>query len=137
MKTTHLSRKAIAIVAIIASSFCFASPALAGNSAKTGWSAYLTNWQTSDTPNRQKQNSSDGFISASSVSGGRTIRAWMLGYSNEDVRSGTVTLTSGFSGHVTNQTYQLYGRKQVHMRLQNTQSVAGTEAAGLWAPDSN
>lgn len=81
MKTTHLSRKAIAIVAIIASSFCFASPALAGNSAKTGWSAYLTNWQTSDTPNRQKQNSSDGFISASSVSGGRTIRAWMLGYS--------------------------------------------------------
>lgn len=34
MKTTHLSRKAIAIVAIIASSFCFASPALAGNSAK-------------------------------------------------------------------------------------------------------
>lgn len=61
----------------------------------------------------------------------------MLGYSNEDVRSGTVTLTSGSVGYVTNQTYQIFGRKQVHMRLQNTQNVAGTEAAGLWSPDSN
>lgn len=137
MTSKHLSRKAIALLAIAASAFCFASPALAGNTAKTGWSAYLTNWNTSDTSNRQKQNTSDGYISAASVSGNRTIRAWMLGYSNEDVRSGTVTLTSGSVGYVTNQTYQIFGRKQVHMRLQNTQNVAGTEAAGLWAPDSN
>ncbi|WP_155802747.1 hypothetical protein [Bifidobacterium sp. AGR2158] len=49
MTSKHLSRKAIALLAIAASAFCFASPALAGNTTKTGWSAYLTNWNTSDT----------------------------------------------------------------------------------------
>ncbi|MBW3082300.1 hypothetical protein [Bifidobacterium phasiani] len=138
MNTRSVWTRAATVLAVVAASLCFAAPAIAGNTSQSSWSAYLTSWNTSDTPNRQKQDTSNGFIRADHVSGGRTIRAWMLGYSNEDVRSGTVTLQSGTSGYVTNQAYQLFdGPKQVHMRLQNTQYYStGTEAAGVWSPDS-
>lgn len=71
------------------------------------------------------------------MSGGRTIRAWMLGYANEDVESGVVTLTSGQEGWVTNQVYKNFGKKQVHMRLQAAHAYSGaTETSGKWSPDN-
>lgn len=138
MNSRSMWTRAATVLAVAAASLCFAAPAIAGNTSQSSWSAYLTGWNTSDTPNRQKQDTSDGFIHADHVSGGRTVRAWMLGFSNEDVKSGTVTLTSGDSGHVTNQAYQLFnGPKQVHMRLQNTQTYStATETSGVWSPDS-
>lgn len=79
----------------------------------------------------------NGYIKADHVSGGRTIRAWMLGYANEDVESGVVTLTSGQEGWVTNQVYKNFGKKQVHMRLQAAHAYSGaTETSGKWSPDN-
>lgn len=132
----EIPKKVFILLAVLASSLCFATPALANNHADTGWSAYLKNWQTVDTPNRQKQDASSGYILAQSVSNGRTIRAWMLGYGNEDVQSQTVRLGSGQWSYVTNYAYEWYGRKQVHMRLQNTANYSDTTASGLWSPDS-
>lgn len=118
-------------------SCCFITPAFAGNVGKTSWSAYLTGWNTADTPNRQKQDASNGYIKADHVSGDRTIRAWMLGYANEDVESGVVTLTSGQEGWVINQVYKNFGKKQVHMRLQAAHAYSGaTETSGKWSPDN-
>ena len=77
----------VAVAAAVVASCCFITPAFAGNVGKTSWSAYLTGWNTADTPNRQKQDASNGYIKADHVSGDRTIRAWMLGYANEDVES--------------------------------------------------
>ena len=79
-----------------------------------------------------------GYIRADNVSGGRTIRAWMLSFENHDVQSGTVTLQSGGSGFVTNQAYQMYGGpKQVHMRIQQYANYnSPTSAYGVWSPDS-
>ena len=134
---SQLIRKGAAMIAIAAASVSLAAPASAANHAKSPWSAYLIGWSTGDTPNRQKQDRSAGYISAGSISGGRAIKAWMLGFANEDVESGTVTLSSGQHGYVTNQTFQKYGRKQVHMRVQTTKYYSNqTEASGDWSPDS-
>lgn len=134
---SRIAGRIVAVVAAVVASCCFITPAFAGNVGKTSWSAYLTGWNTADTPNRQKQNASNGYIKADHVSGGRTIRAWMLGYANEDVESGVVTLTSGQEGWVTNQVYKNFGKKQVHMHLQAAHAYSGaTETSGKWSPDN-
>ena len=131
----EIPKKVFLLLAVLASSLCFATPALANNHADTGWSAYLTGWDTADTPNRQKQDASSGYIMVQSTSRGRSVRAWMLGYGNENVGSATVTVGPGQSSYVTNYAYEWYGRKQVHMRIQNLANVSGS-ASGLWSPDS-
>lgn len=137
MNTLGLKKKGLALVVATATAFCFATPAFANNHADSGYSAYLTGPSTSDTPNRQKQDASYGYIYASSVSSGRTINAWMLGFNNENVDSQTVQLTSGQARYVSNYTYEYYGKKQVHMRLRNAQNYSGTTSvSGLWSPDS-
>lgn len=137
MKTRKIRTSMFALLAIMLSMACLATPAIAVNASTTSWSVYVTGWKTADTPNRQKQDASPGYIKAEHVSGGRAVRAWMLGFSNEDVQSATVTMASGWSAHVDNRTYQLFGKKQVHMRLQNTKSYStATEAYGVWSPDS-
>lgn len=79
---SRIAGRVVAVAAAVAASCCFITPAFAGNVGKTSWSAYLTGWNTADTPNRQKQDASNGYIKADHVSGDRTIRAWMLGYAN-------------------------------------------------------
>lgn len=130
-----IPKRVFILLAVLASSLCFATPALANNHADTGWSMYLSNWNTADTPNRQKQDASSGYILVQTASGNRQVRAWMLGYGNEPVGSQTVKLGPGQWSYVTNYAYEWYGRKQVHMRIQNTANVSGS-AAGLWSPDS-
>ena len=76
---SRIAGRVVAVAAAVAASCCFITPAFAGNVGKTSWSAYLTGWNTADTPNRQKQDASNGYIKADHVSGDRTIRAWMLG----------------------------------------------------------
>lgn len=56
---------------------------------------------------------------------------------NGDVRSQTVYLRSGQWSYVSNYTYEQFGEKQVHMRLQNSEAYSGaTQASGVWSPDS-
>ena len=86
----------------------FAAPAMANNHGDTAWSAYLKNWETSDTPNRQKQDSSYAYIKADFVTKNRTIRAWALGYSNNDVKSSTVNFTTGQSRKISLQNTAKY-----------------------------
>lgn len=137
MLLKNLKKKGMAVALALAASLSFAPAAFANNHADTGWSTYLSSWQTSDTPNRQKQDASLGYIKATSVSKGRTIRSWMLNYSNKDVNSATVNLKSGQYQYVYNSAYQRFGRSQVHMRLQHAYSYSGTtQAYGVWSPDS-
>ncbi|MCI1831899.1 MAG: hypothetical protein LKI88_01490 [Bifidobacterium sp.] len=137
MFSKHIARKIMGVIGALAAMLCLSSPAFANNHADSGWSAYLAGWQTVDTPNRQKQDASSGYIAAHNISGGRQIRAWMLGYHNEDVHSQTVYLRAGQWSYVTNNTYEWFGRKQVHMRIQNIQlSNGATSASGVWSPDS-
>lgn len=67
---SRIAGRIVAVVAAVVASCCFITPAFAGNVGKTSWSAYLTGWNTADTPNRQKQNASNGYIKADHVSGG-------------------------------------------------------------------
>lgn len=137
MQLDIIKKRGLAIVLALAASLSFAPAAFANNHGDTGWSAYISGWQTSDTPNRQKQDASSGYIQASNVSGGRTVRSWMLGYSNESVGSATVNLRSGWAQYVSNYTYEKFGRRQVHMRLQNAFAYDGyTQTYGVWSPDS-
>lgn len=130
-------KKFVMVLAMVVAMFCMATPAMANNHGDTGWSAYLNGWNTVDTPNRQKQDASYGYIKAQSVSNNRQIRAWMLGFGNEDVSSATVYMTSGQSRLVSNYTFERFGRKQVHMRIQVNANYSGTTvASGVWSPDS-
>ena len=119
----------MAILAAVASMCCFAAPAMANNHGDTAWSAYLKNWETSDTPNRQKQDASYAYIKADSVTG----------YSNNDVKSSTVNFTTGQSRKISQYAFENNGYKpcQIHLRLQNTAKYNDvTQAWGVWSPDS-
>lgn len=128
-----------AVIVAIASMFCFAAPAMANNHADTAWSAYLKKWETADTPNRQKQDASYAYIKADSVTGNRKIRAWALGFSNNDVNSSTVTFTTGQSRKISQYAFENNGNRpcQIHLRLQNAGKYPSTtQAWGVWSPDS-
>lgn len=117
----------------------FCGSRLANNHGDTAWSAYMKGWQTYDTPNRQKQDASSAYIKANSVTGNHLIRAWALSFSNGDVGSDTVQFTTGQGRFISQYAYGWNGYKprQIHLRLQNAGSYAGTTfAQGVWSPDS-
>ncbi|GEM_PF-2206787 len=117
----------------------FCGSRLANNHGDTAWSAYMKGWQTYDTPNRQKQDASSAYIKANSVTGNHLIRAWALSFSNGDVGSDTVQFTTGQGRFISQYAYGWNGYKprQIHLRLQNAGSYAGTTfAQGGWSPDS-
>ncbi|EFM42574.1 hypothetical protein HMPREF0168_0014 [Bifidobacterium dentium ATCC 27679] len=101
---------------------------MANNHGDTAWSAYMKGWQTYDTPNRQKQDASSAYIKANSVTGNHLIRAWALSFSNGDVGSDTVQFTTGQERFISQYAYEWNGYKprQIHLRLQNAGSYAGT-----------
>lgn len=103
-------------------------PAMANNHGDTAWSAYMKGWQTYDTPNRQRQDASSAYIKANSVTGNHLIRAWALSFSNGDVGSDTVQFTTGQERFISQYAYEWNGYKprQIHLRLQNAGSYAGT-----------
>ena len=139
LRMSRIMRCCVALFAAVASMCCFAAPAMANNHGDTAWSAYLKNWETSDTPNRQKQDSSYAYIKADFVTKNRTIRAWALGYSNNDVKSSTVNFTTGQSRKISQHAFENNGYKpcQIHLRLQNTAKYSdATQAWGVWNPDS-
>lgn len=137
MKYYNLKKKVLVLALTLSTALCFVPSAFANNHADSGWSAYLKGWNTVDTPNRQKQDASSGYIKVDGSTENRSIRAWMLGFGNENVGSATVYIGPGGGTYVTNYAYEWFGRKQVHMRLQNTGSYTGdTQAWGVWSPDS-
>ena len=139
LRMSRIMRCCVALFAAVASMCCVAAPAMANNHGDTAWSAYLKNWETSDTQNRQKQDSSYAYIKADFVTKNRTIRAWAPGYSNNDVKSSTVNFTTGQSRKISQYAFENNGYKpcQIHLRLQNTAKYNDvTQAWGVWSPDS-
>lgn len=137
MKISLLQKRAVSILAALAAMFCFAAPAYAGNSSDSSFNGSVSAWNTFDTDNRQKQDATSGYIKLNGITSGRGIRAWMLGFANEDVNSQTVYLGQGQWSYVSNYTYEIYGKKQVHMRIQAQQSYSSVTAfGGVWSPDS-
>ena len=62
-----------------------------------------------------------------------------LSFSNGDVGSDTVQFTTGQERFISQYAYEWNGYKprQIHLRLQNAGSYAGTTfAQGVWSPDS-
>ncbi len=136
-------KKIVGIVAALAM-LAVASPAMAdddialyNNHKDSGWDTYLTPWQgISQTPNRQKQDASYGYIKPTKLNGYR-IRAWMTRMNGESVGSEVKVLSQGQEGFISQYAYERFGRVQVRMKLQNvTATSANVPAAGVWSPDS-
>lgn len=80
-------------------------------------------------------------VTTSSAHGHYLLAMVMLApsFSNGDVGSDTVQFTTGQERFISQYAYEWNGYKprQIHLRLQNAGSYAGTTfAQGVWSPDS-
>ena len=135
--TIH-SKKIAAVALSLITTLGFATPALANNHRDTEWSFTLTSYDIGRTGPRQKQDDSYTYAKLNKKSDKGQVQVWVeRTYQKPDVKSAHIYLSVGQEGRISQYAYEMYGKVQVSLCVQNAnKNATRAVVSGLWSPDS-
>lgn len=139
LKLNIVTKRICMALAVIASVFAFATPALANNHGDTIFDVNLTLFNGIEkTPNRQKQDASSSYMLVQQKSGGGPFWLWIeRAFGDKNVGSSVATKDLYQPAFISQYAYEWFGRVQVVGCMQNSSThFSNIHVRGVWSPDS-